>query len=288
VYTLTTSIVTPSTGIVNSTQTSHTPPFETSFGGFSNLVSFSAVAAPGVLEAESSANTGFLGPNLGYSESGTAIAKAEMELDNVVFSGPTTNFMYSVNFTISGSITLTTVGFPDVSGGVNLFYDGGIIGGLGVTTDINDQTPPTGIFAGITDPSSITVSAMTPEAPGTTAPGGVSVGFGLLTSAHADSGPGSMGDLIVNFGDPFSLPSSGPVFNFFDLNGSPLTGMTANSSDGCIVNDVFMCGSVIAPGAVPEFSTWAMMLVGFAGLGSAGWRRGWRQPAVPTGEEIGL
>ena len=35
-------------------------------------------------------------------------------------------------------------------------------------------------------------------------------------------------------------------------------------------------GSVIA---VPEASTWAMMLLGFAGLGYAGWR-GSRKPAL--------
>jgi hypothetical protein len=197
--------------------------------------------------------------------------------------------MYSVNFTVSGSITLTTVGFPDVSGGVDLIYDGASIGALGVTTDINNQTPPTGIFAGITDPSSITVSGTTPAAAGTTSTvgGGVSVGFELQTSAHADSAPGSMGDLIVNFEDPFSLPTSGPVFDFFDpKTGALLTGMTANSSDGCIVNNAFVCGSVTSPGAVPELSTWAMMLAGFAGLGCARWRRGSPQAALTTGEEI--
>jgi hypothetical protein len=60
-----------------------------------------------------------------------------------------------------------------------------------------------------------------------------------------------------------------------------------NSGDGCIVNNKFMCGSVGPTGSVPELSTWAMMLAGFAGLGLAGWRRDRRRPSVPTGEEIG-
>ena len=32
-----------------------------------------------------------------------------------------------------------------------------------------------------------------------------------------------------------------------------------------------------AGGAVPEASTWAMLLIGFGGLGVAGWRRGRRK-----------
>jgi hypothetical protein len=270
-------------------KSSGTPPVETSFGGTSDFLSFSAVAAPGLLEAESSVNTGFAGPDLGSSLNGYAGASASMALDNVVISGPTSgSVMYSVNFTISGSVTLVTIGTPDAQGGVDLLYDGATsLGTLGVVTDINDQTAPTGIFAGIIDPSNITVSGMTPETlvnVGDT----ISVGFGLFTSAQADSAPGSAADLIVNFSDPFSLPTSGPVFNFFDpLTGDPLTGITANSSDGCIVNNVFMCGSAGPSGSIPELPTWAMMLAGFAGLGFAGWRRGRRRAVVPTGEKIG-
>ena len=61
-----------------------------------------------------------------------------------------------------------------------------------------------------------------------------------------------------------------------------------NSSDGCIVNNMFMCGSVGPTGSVPELSTWGMMLAGFAGLGFAGWRRGWRPGGAPIGEEFRL
>ena len=94
-----------------------------------------------------------------------------------------------------------------------------------------------------------------------------------------NSGPGSAGDLIVNFEDPFSFPTSGPVFNFFSpATGAPLTGITANSSDGCIVNNAFMCGSVGPTGSVPELSTWTMLVAGFSGLGLASyWRPGKRR-----------
>jgi hypothetical protein len=170
-------------------------------------------------------------------------------------------------------VTLVTTGTPDAQGGVDLLYNGATsLGSLAVNTDINDQTAPTGIFAGIIDPSNITVSGMTPETL-VNAGDTISVGFGLLTSAQADSAPGSAADLIVNFKDPFTFPTSGPVFNFFDpTTGDPVTGFTANSSDGCIVNNAFMCGSVGPAGSVPELSTWAMLLAGFAGLGLAGWR----------------
>jgi PEP-CTERM motif len=42
---------------------------------------------------------------------------------------------------------------------------------------------------------------------------------------------------------------------------------------------VFSPGFVVSP-SVPEPSTWAMLLVGFAGLGYAGWRRGRRAAAA--------
>ncbi len=149
-----------------------------------------------------------------------------MELDNVVISGPTSSVMYSVNFTLSGSVTLSTIGTPDAQGGIDLSYNGGAsLGALGVTTDINDQTAPTGVFAGIIDPTKISVSGTTPETSATVGED-ISVGLGLLATAQADSAPGSTADLVVNFEDPFTFPTSGPVFNFFD----PTTGIPSPGS----------------------------------------------------------
>jgi hypothetical protein len=295
VFTLQTSIATPITGIVNSTKSGNTGPVETSNGGFGSLASFSAVAGPGLLTASSSVNTDFTNGEPPPSESALSIAVATMELDNIVFSGGSGPFLYSVNYSISGTITLSTLLFPDVQGGVGLRYLSGtadiLLGALRVDTDINDQASPVGIFAGY-DPTkpviSISVSASTPAVLGSFT-SDTSIAFTLATDADAQSYPGSSADFIVNFQDPFSLPTTGPVFNFFDpTTGAPLTGITANSSDGCIVNNVFMCGSESTPGSVPELSSWTMMLAGFAGLGYAGWRRGRRQAAAPIGEEIGL
>jgi hypothetical protein len=296
VYTLQTSIATPATGIVNSTKSGNTGPVETSNGGFSSLASFSGVAGPGLLGSASSVDTDFTNGEPPIAENATAIAFATMELDDIVFSGGSGPVDYSVNYSISGTITLSTLLFPDASGAVRLVYSSGatdsiVLGSLGVNTDINDRTPPTGIFAGY-DPTqpviNVSVSAATPTVLGAYG-SDMSMAFTLQTTAHADSYPGASADIIVDFGDPFSLPTTGPVFDFFDpTTGLPLTGITANSSDGCIVNNAFMCGSITSPGSVPELSTWAMMIAGFAGLGYAGWRRGRRRDAPRIGGEIGL
>jgi hypothetical protein len=159
--------------------------------------------------------------------------------------------------------------------------DNVVLGSLGVTTDLSLKTSPTGIFAGY-DPNNpvinVSVSTATPLVLGSSN-NPTFMAFTLETSASASAYPGASADIIVNFEDPFSLPTSGPVFNFFDpTTGAPLTGITANSSDGCIVNNAFMCASITSPGSIPELSTWAM----------TGWRRGRRQAAVPLGEETGL
>ena len=52
-------------------------------------------------------------------------------------------------------------------------------------------------------------------------------------------------------------------------------GAAANSND---LSDLFVAGAI--PTAVPEPSTWAMMIIGFAGLGYAGYRRRKHAPAA--------
>jgi hypothetical protein len=51
-------------------------------------------------------------------------------------------------------------------------------------------------------------------------------------------------------------------FNGIDMGPGPGVGMT-----------VYEPGTYVLSGAVPETSTWAMMLLSFAGLGLAGYRR---------------
>ena len=76
---------------------------------------------------------------------------------------------------------------------------------------------------------------------------------------------------------PFSIPSSGLAAGSSDVSDSSAAGSSYGSSS------VFTTTISPDPGgfsvvAAPEMSTWAMMLIGFAGLGYAGWR-GSRKPA---------
>jgi hypothetical protein len=89
--------------------------------------------------------------------------------------------------------------------------------------------------------------------------------FSLETSAIMEAAPSFSANVSgqasasADFLDPLLFPTDGPVFNFFDANGNPLAGATVNSSDGCIANNRFVCGSS-GPTTVPEPSAWAMML----------------------------
>ena len=73
-----------------------------------------------------------------------------------------------------------------------------------------------------------------------------------------------------------NAPSLGQVLDL-TFTGS-LVGFTGGTITGQVVttSDLGVALFVVNPGgsitAVPEPSTWAMMLLGFAGLGYAGWR----------------
>jgi hypothetical protein len=133
----------------------------------------------------------------------------------------------------------------DGSGGDGIFSAG--------TKDVHAHTPVEG---GFVDQKNVYAAFLL----------GTHASVGASPDPHEDGKASASADFI----DPFSFPTDGPVFNFFDANGNPLTGVTVNSSDGCIVNNRFLCGS--GPTTVPEPSTWTMLLLGFAGLAYAGWR----------------
>ena len=66
------------------------------------------------------------------------------------------------------------------------------------------------------------------------------------------------------------------------FTGGTITGDVVTTSDlGVALFVVNSGGSITAvPSAVPEPSTWAMMLLGFAGLGYAGYRASRRESAA--------
>lgn len=209
---------------------------------------------------------------------GLVLATSSMQLDNILISGAPvgTPVLYTVNFNITGSITVGHFGPAGEQGGVELRYSseptplGDSLGAPGVLDPAEPGNPVsngTGIFAGFpaTDDStvSVSVSGMTPAAPGVVG-GDAFVEFVLETSASVTLDPHENGQVTVDFQDPFSFPTSGPVFNFFDpTTGAPLAGITANSDDGCIVDNQFVCGTT-AVTSVPEPNACGVLLLALA------------------------
>jgi hypothetical protein len=94
-------------------------------------------------------------------------------------------------------------------------------------------------------------------------------------------GPLGGGDETGALGVTFSTSTSGLFKEVIDLDG---TGSFAGATYSPYAVDGILTieGTVSGTGAVPEPSTWAMMLLGFAGLGVAGWRASRRPAAAAT------
>jgi hypothetical protein len=90
-----------------------------------------------------------------------------------------------------------------------------------------------------------------------------------------------VGDYTLSNGDMFGFLDKGGVFTTVDPFGS--TAVTANgiNDKGIIVGFYGDAnGNTIGFATVPEPSTWAMMALGFAGLGFAGYRKAQRKGAA--------
>ena len=104
--------------------------------------------------------------------------------------------------------------------------------------------------------------------------------YGMMPPSAPDSVSGGSG-----LGPSSIPPSDGGAAGSDGSNAGYSYGSDASSLYGSDAGDsVFTTTSPPDPGgvsvvAVPEASTWAMMLIGFAGLGYAGWR-GSRKPAL--------
>lgn len=241
--------------------------------GAAVTLTYSVIAKPGDIGSLSSAAA--LAPGANIIGSDNAIA--DVALDNIKIIDPGvpagTPVNYDINFDIGGSIVVAAFGVGSANADVELTYNAapgnGVTLGTAFASTIPGETGASGVFsAGVSH-----VQAHTPVEGGFVDQD-VYAEFILATHAGVDVGPSSstqgQASASADFLDPFSFPTDGPVFNFFDANGNPLAGATVNSSDGCIVNNRFLCGG--GPTTVPEPSTWTLMLMGFVGLGFAGWR----------------
>jgi hypothetical protein len=249
--------------------------------GAAVTVTFGVIAKPGDIGSLSTAAA--LAP--GNSISGQAAAIADVALDNITIIDPSvaasTPVYYSINIEIGGSIVVAAFGSSSASAGVSLAYltapGTGATLGTAFDSTIPGSSGASGIFSGGVG----FISTQTPVETGYVDQN-VYAEFILATHADVEAAPSGItqgqASASADFLDPFSFPTNGPVFNFFDANGDPLTGVTADSSDGCIVNNRFLCGA--GPMSVPEPSSWMLMLLGFASLGYAGWRGGQARFAV--------
>ena len=270
-----------------------TPPDITATSASQETASGSGTTAIGNYSYSVLAGPGLLGDSNSVTATSTTGDQRDVRsntnftMSNIVLTGPagSTFVDYSVNFDVTGSFSLTSAGNATARGIVEVNDAVGELGTMLASTNAAEDAAG-GVFQGQSPSanSSFDVAATTEQEIGQNgAP--VTVMLNLATNANVAANDGS-GSAVVDFLDPLSFPTNGPVFNFFDLAGNPVSGWTANSSDGCIVNNMFMCGSASRGGSVPELSTWAMMLAGFAGLSLAGWRRDRRRAAAA--EEFGL
>jgi hypothetical protein len=270
-----------------------TPPDVTATGSSEESAKGSGTTAVGKYSYSVLAGAGLLGDSNSVTASSTTGDQGDVRsntkftMNNISLTGPagSTSFEYSVNFDVTGSFVLTSAGNATARGIVEVEDAVSALGSMLASTNATEDGAG-GVFQGQSPSanSSFDVAATTEKEVGENGfP--VTVVLNLGTSANVVANNGS-GSAAVDFLDPLSFPTHGPVFNFFDLAGNPISGGTANSNDGCIVNNLFMCGSATSPGSVPEVSTWAMMIAGFAGLGYAGRLRGSRRAAVSPGQEI--
>jgi PEP-CTERM motif len=112
--------------------------------------------------------------------------------------------------------------------------------------------------------------------------GGVEVG--ALTPADVIAKLGTSGPYYGNPNPPFRGGDSGEPYafiNFYDMSGTfDQVVFTEDPAVGGYESDNHTVGFFTQVGGVPEPSTWAMMLLGFAGLGYAGYRASSKSAAV--------
>ena len=210
----------------------------------------------------------------------------------------TSSFVYNntINFDGTAGIISPTVNFQQVATNISLY-------GQGATTVSSTSVP---------DHTPLVVETIT-------SPGGPGQGYGFDYNGVAASTPGLSFLTFGVLGGHYALTFSGGGTNLVDLGGrffssvvidgdwsDPLSHTTATFAPGYSIDTDFVYDSISdkttftietndyqtdvnpsiafsliggSTGAVPELSTWAMLLTGFGGLALAGYRRA-RKPAI--------
>jgi hypothetical protein len=142
-------------------------------------------------------------------------------------------------------------------------------------TGVNDS----GWVVGFYQPTSTTFTGFLDESgvvSSITVPGSVS------TQALGVNDLGAIvGDYTLPNGDMFGFLDQGGVFTTIDPFGSTVVTANGINDKGVIVGFYGDAnGNTIGFATVPEPSTWAMMALGFAGLGFAGYRKAQRKGAA--------
>jgi len=237
-----------------------TPPDFTGTGSSQLTNSGSGTTSLGSYSYSVLAGFGVLGDANGLSLATAAVGDVRSTtsflLDNITLTGPVgvTFVDYNVNFTITGSFALSATGNAVANGLVGVADAlGALPQGANASTGFNDT------IGAVSPNSSVDISGTTHRQTGSNG-STVTVSLTMYTDINANQGATGSAGGEVDFLDPLSFPSDVSVFNFFDpATHSSVTGWTANSADGCIVNNQFQCGlastasPVDEPPALPVF-----------------------------------
>jgi len=202
-------------------------------------------------------------------------ASSGFSLDDIVITAPLgtpsyTQVYYAYAFTIAGAIDAdVTSSVPSLwnagssvtfhFGDGNVYGYGGTLGevSVGVSQGVKSSTDsgvltgfPLGVLTTIAGDTSRDIYG--DDTRGVTTPGAtVAVTFTLATDAGVgkESTDAVTGDATAyaDFAKTLQLSSTEPVLKFSDAGGNPLAGWTANSTDGCIADNHYLCAPAPEP-----------------------------------------
>lgn len=250
------------------------------FGNESGSSTARAAAGYGYLEGYSDVVVN-QAQNAAYSGvSVTAQESSEFYLDDIQLSGPANTTVYFTLTVEADGDLLTAVTGPDYAATAEVsatLHMGDLTTGTSTGATIGSATDSTvvgstatGLFANCQAGRCVEIASDSSGNPLTlTGRSGDMVSVDLTLATYAIAGysaslqnvPPGTANATANFGNTESLPTSGLVFNFYDGNGNPVSGWTANSASGCIADNQFVCA---IPTGLPEPSATALV-----GLGAA-------------------